>query len=98
MTPDQELDARVDAVIEAATPNLKIALRNVLSSRDHAAMFDAAYMPLPSGQQWQVSIAVMSEPFAAIATPILSIGMNAMMRSFEKLQKPAEPGFSVPGV
>lgn len=64
-------------------------------------MMEAAIIPLPSGQQWKLVLAVMTEPMAALAGAVLLTGVPAMSAAFQKAQDQASPrpsgGLMVPG-
>jgi hypothetical protein len=102
MNPQPITDQQIDALIETARPQLRAMIRGVFQG-EPLHFLKIGEQPLPSGQTWQVVVAVMNEPFAAVASGTLMQGVPALMKAYEKLNKPAEPaipstaGFSIPG-
>jgi hypothetical protein len=102
VNPQPITDQSLDALIEAARPNLREALRRGLQDLVPVSMMEAAIIPLPSGQQWKLVLAVMTEPMAALAGAVLLTGVPAMSAAFQKAQDPApvpptSGGLMVPG-
>ena len=97
--PQPLTDESIDALIEAARPALRSSIRASIEKLVPVHMFEVAKIPLPSGQQWQLVIAVMTEPMSSILAATALQGFPAMLAAFEKMQKPAAPpsGFSIPG-
>lgn len=93
-------DQQIDDLIEAAKPNFRIALRAAMEHSAPAHMFEIAKLPLTSGQEWPVVVAILLEPMAAMLTHTILQGVPAMFAAYEKAQKPAAPqasGFAIPG-
>lgn len=103
MTPSpQELsDEALDQLIEAARPSLRHMLRSTIKNEVPIHMVEIAKVPLPSGQQWSVTLAVMNEPFSVLAACTLMQGVPGMRAAFDKLNAKPEtadppPGFEIP--
>lgn len=95
-------DEQLDSLIEAARPNLRNCFRAAIEQHAPVHFFEVAKLPLASGAEWSLVIAVMIEPFAALAGATMLQGMPAMQAAYAKLQKapetaPLGSGFSVPG-
>jgi hypothetical protein len=94
-------DQQIDALIEQVRPQLRQMIRGVFQG-EPLHFLEIGKMPLPSGQTWQVVIAVMNEAFAGVASGTLMVGLPAFMKAYEKMNKPAavpvsEGAFSIPG-
>ena len=102
MNPAQTIsDQQLDQMIDAVRPGLRGMLRNALTLSDPCSMLRIGLIPLKSGQQWEVVIAVLAEPFARMAKCALLDGWGSAMQSYEKLQAPTPQGaggFQIPGV
>jgi hypothetical protein len=96
----QITDAQLDALIEQARPNLRASIRAAIEQLSPIHFFEIAKVPLESGQQWQLSIAVMLEPMAGLISGMILQGVPPMMQAYEKLKAPApqKNGLSIPGM
>jgi hypothetical protein len=92
-------DTQLDALIEAARPNLRAAIRASVEQLSPIHFFEIAKVPLQSGQEWTLNIAVMLEPMSTLISGMILQGVPPMMQAYEKLKapEPAKSGFSVPG-
>lgn len=102
MTPQPATDEQINALIEQCRPALLNSIRAAIEKLAPIQMFEIAKVPLQSGQQWQLVIAVMLEPMSALVSGTVLQGVPAMMGAYEKLQKPAAPpskpnAFGIPG-
>lgn len=102
MTPQPATDEQLNALIEQAKPALRESIRAAIEKLAPIQMFEIAKVPLQSGQQWQLVIAVMLEPMSALVSGTVLQGVPTMMAAYEKLQKPAAPApkpnaFGIPG-
>jgi hypothetical protein len=98
LTPQPITDEQLDALIEAVRPQLRGMMRGAFEKLIPVHFLEVGKIPLPSGAQWQVVLAVMTEPMAALVGATALSGFPAMQAAFEKLrEQPATTGFSVPG-
>lgn len=104
MTPQSPpiTDVQLDALIETARPVLRDCLRAAIKDYAPVHFIELGKIPLASGAEWSLMLAVMIEPFAALAGATMLQGMPAMQAAYAKLQKapeipPPGSGFSVPG-
>jgi hypothetical protein len=100
VNPQPITDESIDALLEVARPSLRQAMRNALEHLEPVGMMPVAIITLPSsGNHWNLFLAVMIEPVAAL----LQGGFPAMQASFSKTQPSAPPvpptsgGLMVPG-
>lgn len=95
-TPLQDVQL-LDGLIEQFRPQLRQMLAAAISLQQPFAMVPVGKAPLPSGQQWDIFVAVLIEPFACVAQGALVHGMGSALESYAKLN-PAAPqgGFDVP--
>ena len=82
-------DESIDALIEAARPALRNSIRAAVEKLMPIHLFEIAKIPLQTGQQWQLVIAVMTEPMSALLSGTALHGFPGMMAAFEKMQKQA---------
>jgi len=98
MTPQPITDESIDALIEQAKPILRQSIRAAITQLVPIHLLEIAKIPLPSGQQWQLVLAVMTEPASNLVAGTMLNGFPSMIAAFEKMQKPApQSGFSIPG-
>lgn len=79
-------DEELDAFIDRAKPDLRIALRTILNG-GAAHYFNIGSQPLPSGQRWDVVACIMSEPIARLVETVTG-GVDKMNSSYAKLATP----------
>jgi hypothetical protein len=96
VTPQPVTDQAIDALIEASRDNLRAAIRAAVEKLAPVHLFEIAKVPLQSGQQWNLVIAVMLEPMAGLVGATMLQGVPAMMAAYEKMQVKPVP-FSIPG-
>ncbi len=102
MTPTPITDASIDALIEQAKPVLRSSIRAACEQLIPIHLVEIGKIPLPSGQQWQLVLAIMTEPMSNLVSAVALQGYPGIFSAFEKAQKSAEPakvsgGFSIPG-
>jgi hypothetical protein len=92
-------DQQIDAYIEMARPNLRAAIRASVEQLSPIHFFEIGKVPLQSGGEWSLNIAVMLEPMSGLISGMILHGVPPMMQAYEKLKSPEPPktGFSVPG-
>ena len=93
-------DEQLDSLIESNRQNFRTALRACMESLQPIMWFEIAKLPLPSGEQWQVGVAIALEPMAQMMMALSLQGMPAMEAAYRKLQTPQNPpqgaGFTIP--
>lgn len=80
-------DADLDTFIDQAKPELRNALRAVLTGQSAQYLFDIAALPLPNGQTWAIVCAVLNEPVATMVEAI-GDGLDRMNESMMKVVPP----------
>ena len=105
-------DEQLDAIIEAAKPNLRTAIRQTTEQKQLAMMLNLGMVTFSNKQTWNVSCFVMTEPMAELVGPLIMHGVPNMiqaqmkphMKPGEAPPSPAQPaqppkrgGFSIPG-
>jgi hypothetical protein len=92
-------DEQIDALIESVKPNLRAAIRASFAPTFAPAHFlIMGTIPLPSGQEWKLVLAVMSEPTAEIVGTLVLQGVPGMTAAWQKMASPPAAGFSAPGL
>ena len=59
-------DSQIDAHLETIKPRLRAAIRAAFEQLAPVNFLKLAEIPLPSGQTWQLVLAVMTEPTAKL--------------------------------
>lgn len=84
-------ETELDALIEAAKPNLRKAIQAVLENKTLAMMLPLGLISFPNKQTWGVQCFVMIEPMAELVAPLIMTGIPAMLTSQAKPHlKPAD--------
>ncbi len=73
---------------EMATASLadyEIALKSVVTAQSSVHMFEVGTMTLPSGDKWDITVCVMSEPIRKLIEPLIRQGIPGMTESYAKV-------------
>ena len=83
-------DPELDQIIEGARPQLRQALRAALDGTGPITMFPMPVnIPLPSGQNWSIAGAIITEPYLVLVAALLQ-GIVAHRNAMEKANQPVQ--------
>lgn len=85
-------DSQIDAHLESIKHRLRAAIRAAYDQLAPVNFLKVSDIPLPSGQNWQLVLAVMIEPMAELLAHTAMAGAPAMLASYAKMQQSATPG------